>query len=62
MKINLREELRQHQVATGASDDRMVQVLCDFLQKLDMDEDLGDLWQESLFEFVVDNLDVRPIY
>lgn len=58
--VTLREELRQHQKATDCSDDRMVSILCDFIQKLDDDGTLEAPWYEWLLEFVVDNLELGP--
>jgi hypothetical protein len=60
MATTLREELREHQAATGTTDDHMVQMLCDFLEKLDNDGQLEGSWYEGLFEFVVDNLSLPP--
>lgn len=60
MSKTLREELREHQAATHCSDDHMVGILCDFLEKLDDDADLGCLWHETLFAYVADRLEKLP--
>ena len=60
MTDRIREELRAHQVATDCTDDRMVGILCDFIQKLDDDGQLEAPWEQWLFEFVVENLERGP--
>lgn len=56
----IREQLRDHQIATDCTDDRMVGILCDFIQKLDDDGQLEAPWDQWLFEFVVENLEHGP--
>lgn len=56
----IREQIRDHQTATGCTDDRMVGILCDFIQKLDDDGQLEAPWDQWLFEFVIENLERGP--
>lgn len=59
-RMTLREELRKHQEATDCSDDRMVEILCGFIEKLDNDGQLEGPWYEWLFEWVADELFQPP--
>lgn len=60
-KRSIRDELREHQLATGCTDDHMVEILCDFIQKLDNDGQLEAPWYAWLFEYVADRLDTGPM-
>lgn len=55
---SLRELLREHQRATDCSDDRMVGILSDYLERLD--KVCIGCWRQPLLDFIVENLEQGP--
>lgn len=56
-----REQLRDHQLATDCTDDHMVGILCDFIEKMDNEDGpVGDYMNE-LTNYVVERLERGPM-
>lgn len=56
--MNTRQVLRGHQLATGASDDRIITLLAQYIEKLDEDGHIPS--DRNLFDFIVEELECPP--
>jgi len=56
----MRELLREHQTATGCDDNQMVEILCDYIERVDnWDVDRDDI-AGGVIPFVVEKLEQGP--
>ena len=53
----LREELKEHQDAAGADDAQMLEILCDYIEELQLTVDFLHGPKLDVFEFVNERLD-----
>lgn len=52
--------IREHQAATDATDARIIELLCDYIEQLDEDGDLPPDWNDKLMDQVTSELAVLP--
>jgi len=54
------DTIREHQAATDATDARIIELLCDYIEQLDEDGDLPPDWNDKLMDQVTSELAVFP--